>query len=228
MALDVPSADSIDLSARSFWEAPADARERAFAVLRRERPVSWHGPPESVLVDAEDSTGGYWAVVRHEDVTAVSRAPEIFSSGARSDVRRRSRRNCSRRRSRSSRWTRPGTRRSAAWYGPRSHPGRWRESRTRSSARAADRRRRRAPRRMRLRRGDRGAPADDDDLADVRRARGRARASDRCGQRPRGLERPRGDGRPRAGGRDARWSGDADRRRARPRRGARRPHPART
>jgi cytochrome P450 len=76
----VLSPDSIDLSARSFWETSAAKRERAFAVLRRERPVSWHGPPESVLVDPEDSTGGYWAIVRHEDVTAVSRAPEIFSS----------------------------------------------------------------------------------------------------------------------------------------------------
>jgi cytochrome P450 len=75
------SADSIDLSARSFWEAPAVERERAFAVLRRDRPVSWHGPPESVLVDADDSTGGYWAVVRHEDVMAVSRSPETFRSG---------------------------------------------------------------------------------------------------------------------------------------------------
>ena len=81
MATGVLSPDSIDLSARSFWEAPAAERERAFAVLRRERPVSWHGPPESVLVDADDSTGGYWAVVRHEDVTAVSRSPEVFCSG---------------------------------------------------------------------------------------------------------------------------------------------------
>jgi cytochrome P450 len=75
------SSDSIDLSARSFWQAPAAEREQAFAVLRRELPVSWHGPPESVLVDSEESTGGYWAVVRHEDVMAVSRSPETFRSG---------------------------------------------------------------------------------------------------------------------------------------------------
>lgn len=73
VATGVLSPDSIDLSARSFWETSAAERERAFAVLRRERPVSWHGPPESVLVDPEDSTGGYWAVVRHEDVTFRTR-----------------------------------------------------------------------------------------------------------------------------------------------------------
>jgi cytochrome P450 len=81
MALSVLSPDSIDLSARAFWEEPAAERERAFAMLRSMRPVSWHGPPESVLVDPEENTGGYWAVVCHEDVVKVSRAPETFCSG---------------------------------------------------------------------------------------------------------------------------------------------------
>jgi cytochrome P450 len=73
--------DAIDLSARSFWEQPVGARDEAFAELRRERPISWHGPPESVLIPPEEGTGGYWAVVRHGDVRTVSRAPDVFCSG---------------------------------------------------------------------------------------------------------------------------------------------------
>ena len=74
-------ADPIDLSALSFWAQFPEEREEAFAELRRERPVSWHGPFESVLVDAEESTGGYWALTRYEDVRAVSRNPREFCSG---------------------------------------------------------------------------------------------------------------------------------------------------
>jgi cytochrome P450 len=73
--------DPIDLSATAFWAQPAAAREEAFEVLRRERPVSWQRPPEPVLIEATDSTGGYWAVVRHADVQTVSRDPETFCSG---------------------------------------------------------------------------------------------------------------------------------------------------
>jgi cytochrome P450 len=73
--------DPIDLSARAFWAQPMLAREAAFAELRRERPISWQGPPESVLVEPEEGTGGYWAVVRYDDVRAISRNPETFCSG---------------------------------------------------------------------------------------------------------------------------------------------------
>ncbi len=34
--------DPIDLSSRAFWSTTAAERERSFAVLRAERPVSWH------------------------------------------------------------------------------------------------------------------------------------------------------------------------------------------
>ena len=73
--------DPIDLSALSFWAQSPDEREEAFAELRRERPVSWHGSFESVLVDPEESTGGYWALTRHEDVRQASRNPRTFCSG---------------------------------------------------------------------------------------------------------------------------------------------------
>jgi len=74
------TADEVDLSARAFWEQPAAERQAAFAVLRRERPISRQGPPESVLLEPEEGTGGYWAVVRYDDVQQVSRDPDTFSS----------------------------------------------------------------------------------------------------------------------------------------------------
>jgi cytochrome P450 len=73
--------DPINLSAQAFWAQPLAAREAAFAELRHERPVSWHGPPESVLLEPEEGTGGYWAVVGYDDVRAISRDPETFCSG---------------------------------------------------------------------------------------------------------------------------------------------------
>jgi cytochrome P450 len=76
------TADQIDLSATAFWHRPAAERAEAFEVLRREAPVSWQRPPESPMLESEDeSTGGYWALVCHEDVRAVSRDPETFCSG---------------------------------------------------------------------------------------------------------------------------------------------------
>src|ERR1700734_332398 len=44
----------------------------AFAQLRREDPVHWNPEPG----DGQ----GFWAVTRYEDIRAVHRAPEIFSS----------------------------------------------------------------------------------------------------------------------------------------------------
>lgn len=74
------SYDPIDLSSRAFWSTTAADRERAFAVLRAERPVSWHPPVEdSMLNDPDDP--GYWAVTRHADIVTVSRANDVFLSG---------------------------------------------------------------------------------------------------------------------------------------------------
>lgn len=75
------ASDPIDLSAAGFWRGPAADRHAAFAELRRDRPVSWQLAPEPVLIEAEDSTGGYWALTRYEDVRTVSRNPKLFCSG---------------------------------------------------------------------------------------------------------------------------------------------------
>ncbi|HEX6493166.1 MAG TPA: cytochrome P450 [Candidatus Dormibacteraeota bacterium] len=72
--------DDVDLSSMDFWSMTAVERDRSFAVLRRERPVSWHRPPENPLLPA-DAAGGFWAVVRHADLVAVSKDPQTFCSG---------------------------------------------------------------------------------------------------------------------------------------------------
>src|SRR5947209_3259687 len=70
-----------DLGAMEFWDQPAEVRDRAFAVLRREAPVSHHQPPEDILGVTERDERGYWAVVRYEDIRRVSRDPAAFCSG---------------------------------------------------------------------------------------------------------------------------------------------------
>ncbi|BBY09276.1 hypothetical protein MMARJ_00160 [Mycobacterium marseillense] len=72
--------DEIDLSSRAFWSTTAADRERSFAVLRAERPVSWHPPVEdSLMPDPTDP--GFWAVTRRADIVAVSRNNDAFLSG---------------------------------------------------------------------------------------------------------------------------------------------------
>src|ERR1700728_636923 len=72
--------DPIDLSSRAFWSTTAQERERSFAVLRAERPVSWHPPVEDALMSDPDDPG-YWALARRDDIVAVSRNNEVFLSG---------------------------------------------------------------------------------------------------------------------------------------------------
>jgi cytochrome P450 len=72
--------DAIDLSSRAFWSTTAADRERSFAVLRAERPVSWHPPVEDALLPDPDDPG-YWAVTRRADIVTVSRNNDVFLSG---------------------------------------------------------------------------------------------------------------------------------------------------
>jgi cytochrome P450 len=73
--------EQIDLGAMEFWDQPARVRDQAFAVLRREAPISHHRPPEDILGVQERDMSGYWAVVGHEDIRRVSRDPATFCSG---------------------------------------------------------------------------------------------------------------------------------------------------
>lgn len=72
--------DPIDLSSRAFWSTTAADRERSFAELRVDRPISWHPPVEDALME-DPNDRGYWAVTRHADIVTVSRTSDVFLSG---------------------------------------------------------------------------------------------------------------------------------------------------
>src|SRR3954469_12179733 len=78
MAIDL---DHFDLGSLEFWDHPAEERDRAFALLRRDAPVSHHQPPDNLLEVEQVDERGYWAVVRYEDIRHVSRNPDVFCSG---------------------------------------------------------------------------------------------------------------------------------------------------
>jgi cytochrome P450 len=73
--------DEVDLSNIEFWSRPIEEREGAFALLRRDRPISFHEefdpPPEIPLPKGP----GYWSVTRHADLLEVSRRADLFCSG---------------------------------------------------------------------------------------------------------------------------------------------------
>lgn len=71
---------ALDLAARSFWKQTFEERDKAFARLRAENPVSYHRPYESTLLPPTEDTPGFWSVVRAEDCWHVSRNPELFCS----------------------------------------------------------------------------------------------------------------------------------------------------
>lgn len=71
----------IKLGDPAFWRR--EDRDEAFALLRRERPISWHEVPAS---EWHDASAGFWALTRHADVVAVSRDNETFISGEGTEV----------------------------------------------------------------------------------------------------------------------------------------------
>ncbi|PJE01825.1 MAG: cytochrome [Mycobacterium sp.] len=72
--------DPADLSSLPFWSLTAAERERVFAELRAQRPISWHRPVENGLFE-DPNDQGFWAVVRHADVVDVTRRHQDFLSG---------------------------------------------------------------------------------------------------------------------------------------------------
>jgi cytochrome P450 len=70
-----------DLGSLEFWGQPAEERDVYFEWLRREEPLSRHQPPEDILNLPDQGRMHYWAVVRYEDVRAISRDPTRFCSG---------------------------------------------------------------------------------------------------------------------------------------------------
>jgi len=72
--------DELNTSAKSFWSTTGDEREKTFAVLRRERPVTWQPPFEDNLLPVDDDYG-YWAVTSHRHLVEVTRRADDFLSG---------------------------------------------------------------------------------------------------------------------------------------------------
>src|SRR5215472_10271655 len=71
------SVENIDLSDTEFWGWPLADRQAAFAVLRSLDHPPFFAEPEFPLARGP----GYYALVRHADVVAASRNPEVFCSG---------------------------------------------------------------------------------------------------------------------------------------------------
>jgi methyl-branched lipid omega-hydroxylase len=77
----VPGAEppsDIDLSQNEFWAAPPAWRHEAFARLRALPRPALFEEPEAPFANPDSS--GYYAFVRHSDVSEASRHPELFSS----------------------------------------------------------------------------------------------------------------------------------------------------
>ena len=70
--------DPVSISPLSFWSDTAEGREKSFKILRDERPISWHPPIAGALMVPE--IDGIWAVTRHEDISYVSKNPDVFCS----------------------------------------------------------------------------------------------------------------------------------------------------
>jgi methyl-branched lipid omega-hydroxylase len=67
----------LDISLLEFWQLPLEERMAAFARLRaQEHPVFFQEVPVPFVRNGK----GYWALVRHADVSEASRQPEVFSS----------------------------------------------------------------------------------------------------------------------------------------------------
>jgi cytochrome P450 len=76
-----PDFDPVSLSPLSFWSGTPRERDESLRVLRNERPVSYHPPAEGSMMPPEEGVGGFWAIVRNEDIRAISTDPETFCSG---------------------------------------------------------------------------------------------------------------------------------------------------
>jgi len=70
----------VDISQNEFWGLPLDQRDAAFARLRALPQPPFYAEPETPFAAAPGP--GFYALVRHADVTEASRNPEVFSSAS--------------------------------------------------------------------------------------------------------------------------------------------------
>jgi methyl-branched lipid omega-hydroxylase len=69
--------DDIDLASVEFWAADDDFHDGAFATLRREAPIAFWS---ELQLEGMPGINGHWVVTRFDDISYISRHPEIFSS----------------------------------------------------------------------------------------------------------------------------------------------------
>ena len=75
-----PDYSDLDVSTKEFWAKTSEERDERFRQLRLTDPVSWQRPVEDAVTPDPDDPG-YWAVVKHADITRVSKDNEAFISG---------------------------------------------------------------------------------------------------------------------------------------------------
>ncbi len=74
----------IDLSdIEGFWTEPMAVRDAAFETLRREDPIRFFAEHDNEYFPAGP---GYYALTKHADIVAASRQPELFKSGAGTNI----------------------------------------------------------------------------------------------------------------------------------------------
>jgi cytochrome P450 len=77
---DKPDYSDLDVSTKAFWAKTSEERDDRFRKLRLTDPVSWQRPVEDAVTPDPDDPG-YWAVVKHGDITRVSKDNGTFISG---------------------------------------------------------------------------------------------------------------------------------------------------
>jgi cytochrome P450 len=77
---DKPGYSDLDISTKAFWAKTSEERDERFRQLRLTDPVSWQRPVEDA-VTPDPNDPGYWAVVKHADITRVSKDNASFVSG---------------------------------------------------------------------------------------------------------------------------------------------------
>ena len=79
-AREKPPYSDLDISTKEFWAKTSEERDERFRQLRLTDPVSWQRPVEDAVTPDPDDPG-YWALVKHADITRVSKDNTAFISG---------------------------------------------------------------------------------------------------------------------------------------------------
>ena len=68
----------LDISSAKFWSQTFNERERTFAKLRKEAPVSFNRPTE---IPVQHEEKGFWAITKADDLAEAAKMNDVFLSG---------------------------------------------------------------------------------------------------------------------------------------------------